>query len=79
MATISSLGIGSGLDLSSIVDGLVEAERVPTESRLDAKEEILRLLRISEQRRISWSLTNTAGSAEGTRRTRKPNSWREPG
>ena len=38
MATISSLGIGSGLDLSGIVTGLVEAERVPTENRLDAKE-----------------------------------------
>lgn len=41
MATISSLGIGSGLDLSSIVSGLVEAERAPTESRLDFKEENL--------------------------------------
>lgn len=39
MATISSLGIGSGLDLSSIVSGLVDAERVPTESRLAFKEE----------------------------------------
>ena len=38
MATISSLGIGSGLDLSGIVDGLVEAERAPAESRLDAKK-----------------------------------------
>jgi flagellar hook-associated protein 2 len=39
MATISSLGIGSGLDLSSIVSGLVEAERAPTEARLSLKEE----------------------------------------
>jgi flagellar hook-associated protein 2 len=39
MATISSLGIGSGLDLSSIVTGLVDAERAPTEARLSLKEE----------------------------------------
>ena len=38
MATISSLGIGSGLDLSGIVSGLVQAERAPTENRLGAKE-----------------------------------------
>ena len=39
MSTISSLGIGSGLDLSAIVAGLVEAERAPSENRLDAKQE----------------------------------------
>lgn len=38
MATVSSLGIGSGLDLSGIVSGLVAAERAPTENRLNAKE-----------------------------------------
>lgn len=41
MATISSLGIGSGLDLSSIVSGLVDAERAPVESRLAFKEETI--------------------------------------
>lgn len=35
---ISSIGVGSGLDLSSIINGLVDAERVPTESRLAEKE-----------------------------------------
>lgn len=39
MATISSLGIGSGLDLSAIVSGLVEAERTPVESRLERRQE----------------------------------------
>ncbi|MBC8212801.1 MAG: flagellar filament capping protein FliD [Gammaproteobacteria bacterium] len=39
MASISSLGIGSGLDLSSIVTGLVAAERTPAENRLDAKDQ----------------------------------------
>lgn len=40
MATISSLGVGSGLDINSLVKQLVAAERAPKESRLtrdDAK------------------------------------------
>ena len=35
---ISSIGVGSGLDLSAIISGLIDAERVPTESRLSNKE-----------------------------------------
>jgi len=35
---ISSLGVGSGLDLNSLVENLLNAERVPVESRLDKKE-----------------------------------------
>ncbi len=35
---ISSLGVGSGLDLNSLVDNLLNAERVPVETRLDKKE-----------------------------------------
>lgn len=38
---ISSLGIGSGVLTSDLVDQLVEAERGPTDARLDSKEEIL--------------------------------------
>ncbi len=38
MAAISSLGVGSGLDLSSLVSGLLEAERAPTANRLAQKE-----------------------------------------
>jgi flagellar hook-associated protein 2 len=41
MASISSLGVGSGLDLGNIVSSLIEAERAPTEQRLDFKEEDL--------------------------------------
>jgi flagellar hook-associated protein 2 len=41
MASISSLGVGSGLDLSSIVSGLVDAERVPVENRLSFKEQTI--------------------------------------
>jgi flagellar hook-associated protein 2 len=38
MATISSLGIGSGLDLNSLVDQLLRAEREPREQRFDRRE-----------------------------------------
>jgi flagellar hook-associated protein 2 len=39
MASISSLGVGSGLDLGNIVSSLIAAERAPTEQRLDFKED----------------------------------------
>lgn len=39
MASISSLGIGSGVLTSDLVDQLVEAERAPTENRLTQKTE----------------------------------------
>ncbi len=41
MAAISSLGVGSGLDLGALVSGLVEAERAPTASRLARREQDL--------------------------------------
>jgi len=39
MANISSVGIGSGVLTSDLIDKLVAAEREPTELRLDSKEE----------------------------------------
>ena len=39
MASISSLGVGSGLDLSSLVSGLLDAERAPAANRLAVKEQ----------------------------------------
>ncbi|ROR34921.1 flagellar filament capping protein FliD [Inmirania thermothiophila] len=38
MASIQSLGVGSGLDLASLVTDLVAAERQPTELRLNKRE-----------------------------------------
>jgi flagellar hook-associated protein 2 len=38
MATISTLGVGSGIDIRSLVDGLVSAERDPKVARFDAVE-----------------------------------------
>jgi len=35
---ISSLGAGSGIDVTGLISGLVEAERAPTVQRLDTKE-----------------------------------------
>ena len=39
MSTISSLGVGSGLDIRGIVDDLVRAERAPQETRIDQRQE----------------------------------------
>lgn len=39
--SISSIGVGSGLDLSSLVTQLLEAERAPRQARLDDREEEL--------------------------------------
>ncbi|MEE8058016.1 MAG: flagellar filament capping protein FliD [Pseudomonadales bacterium] len=38
MASITSLGVGSGLDLESLITNLLTAERAPTESRLNLDE-----------------------------------------
>ncbi len=38
MVGISSLGIGSGLDLGSLVDQLVAAQKAPTETRLNSSQ-----------------------------------------
>ena len=38
MASVTSLGTGSGIDLGSILQQLVEAERAPATQRLDLKE-----------------------------------------
>jgi flagellar hook-associated protein 2 len=61
MATISSLGIGSGLDLSSIVTGLVDAERAPTENRLALKEQTI-TARLSAFGALKSSLSLFQGS-----------------
>ena len=41
MATISSLGIGSGLLTSELLESLLEAERAPVERRLDYQQEVV--------------------------------------
>ncbi|MEA5444248.1 flagellar filament capping protein FliD [Gammaproteobacteria bacterium AB-CW1] len=39
MPAITSMGIGSGLDIRGLVDDLVEAERAPTQNRIDRNAE----------------------------------------
>lgn len=39
--SIQSLGVGSGLDLESLVQGLLEAERAPKAARLDTRDETI--------------------------------------
>jgi len=41
MQGVSSLGVGSGIDIRNIVDQLVAAERAPVQSRLDRRETTL--------------------------------------
>ena len=38
MASITAAGTGSGLDLETIIDTLTNAERIPTQTRLDTRE-----------------------------------------
>ncbi len=38
MATITTLGIGSGIDVNGLVDSLIRAEREPPQLRLDTRE-----------------------------------------
>ena len=57
MANISSIGIGSGVLTSDLIDKLAAAEREPTEKRLDAKEESINA-KLSDLGRIQSALTD---------------------
>ena len=41
MASIQSLGVGSGLLTSELVDDIIATEREPVEARLDSEQELL--------------------------------------
>ncbi|ARN73053.1 flagellar filament capping protein FliD [Oceanicoccus sagamiensis] len=38
MASITSVGVGSGLDLETLIENILEAEKTPTETRLNLQE-----------------------------------------
>ncbi|MBK8969877.1 MAG: flagellar filament capping protein FliD [Hahellaceae bacterium] len=57
MASISSVGIGSGVLTSDLIDKLANAEREPTEKRLDAKREDVNA-QLSEVGRLKSSLSD---------------------
>jgi flagellar capping protein FliD len=56
MASIQSLGIGSGLLTNELVDDIIATERVPTENRLDAEQALLEA-RISAYGEINASVS----------------------
>lgn len=64
MSVISSLGVGSGLDLASLVDELVAAERKPAQQRLDRNQERLEV-QLSGFGKIRAALEDL--QSEGTR------------
>ncbi|PID42456.1 MAG: flagellar capping protein [Proteobacteria bacterium] len=57
MASISSVGIGSGVLTSELIDKLTEAERAPTEARLDRKQEEVNA-RLSAYGRLRSAITD---------------------
>lgn len=57
MATIQSLGIGSGLLTSELLEGLIEAERAPQVNRLDRDQEIIEA-RLSAFGEVSSALSD---------------------
>ena len=56
-----SLGIGSGLDIKSLVDGLAQAERAPREASIQRREE-LNAARISSLADVASSIDNFASA-----------------
>ncbi|GAA4082624.1 flagellar filament capping protein FliD [Zhongshania borealis] len=61
MATVTASGIGSGLDINSIVSQLVSAERAPQATRLDSKEALIQA-RLSAFGSLKSSLTTFQNS-----------------
>ena len=65
MSTISSLGVGSGLDIRGIVDDLVQAQRAPQENRLDRQEERFET-ELSALGKLDSALNDFRGVVENT-------------
>jgi len=61
MASISTAGIGSGIDIPGLVTSLLEAERAPSESRIDKREAGL-LSKVSAYGALKSSLSTFQGS-----------------
>jgi flagellar hook-associated protein 2 len=64
MATITSAGLGSGLDVSSLVSQLVAAERAPAENRLN-RIQSLASAQLSSLGTISGVLASLRSAAQG--------------
>ena len=61
MASVTASGVGSGLDINSIVSQLVQAERAPQETRLASKEALIQA-RLSAFGSLKSSLTTFQNS-----------------
>ena len=57
MASISSVGVGSGVLNNDLIDQLIEAERAPTDRRLDVEKVDLET-KISELGNIKSAVCN---------------------
>ncbi|MGB0865629.1 MAG: flagellar filament capping protein FliD [Granulosicoccaceae bacterium] len=73
MATIQSPGIGSGLDVNSIVESLVAAERAPATARMDSKEAQLQV-KISALGAMKSALSDFRGTFSDLKTTSTFNS-----
>jgi flagellar hook-associated protein 2 len=69
MTGLSSLGIGSGIDLGGLVDALVRSQREPQDLQLNRRESRakLELSALGTLRSAISSVVTAAGSLEGTR------------
>lgn len=67
MATISSLGVGSGLDIATLVSQLVAAERAPADKRLTATDAKLtiELTALSALKGVMSSLQSAVNNLKG--------------
>jgi len=61
MASISTAGIGSGIDIPGLVTSLIEAERTPTETRFD-KQEVDLQAKLSAYGSLKSALSSFQGS-----------------
>ena len=68
MATISSLGIGSGLLTSELLEQLIDAERKPAEARLDAEKALVDA-KISAFGEISSAVSSLSSSLKSLNST----------
>lgn len=69
MSTISSLGVGSGIDLENLVNALVRGQRAPQDLQLNRRESRakLELSALGTLRSAVSSVATAAGALEGTR------------
>ncbi|MFW5443923.1 MAG: flagellar filament capping protein FliD [Methylococcaceae bacterium] len=64
MASISTAGIGSGIDIPGLVGNLIEAERAPAEKRFD-KQEVDLQAKLSAYGSLKSALSSFQGSLSG--------------